>query len=43
LRIAFANLVNLKAVLASVCFALFIFLTYLAVYFLYRTARDTQA
>jgi uncharacterized membrane protein len=43
LGIAFANLVNLKAVLVSLCFALFIFLTYLAVYFLYVTARKTQA
>jgi uncharacterized membrane protein len=43
LRIAFADLANLKAVLVSLCFALFIFLTYLAVYFLYQTARDTQA
>jgi uncharacterized membrane protein len=43
LRIAFANLVNLKAVLVSLCFALFIFLTYLAVYYLYETARKTQA
>ncbi|EFK95780.1 protein containing DUF1361, partial [sediment metagenome] len=43
LRIAFANLVNLKAVLVSLCFALFIFLTYLAVAALYQTARDQQA
>jgi uncharacterized membrane protein len=43
LQIAFANLVNLKAVLVSLCFALFIFLTYLAVYFLYETARKTRA
>jgi uncharacterized membrane protein len=43
LRIAFANLINLKAVLVSLCFALFIFLTYLAVFFLYETARKTQA
>jgi uncharacterized membrane protein len=43
LRIAFANLINLKAVLVSLCFALFIFLTYLAVYFLYEAARKTKA
>jgi uncharacterized membrane protein len=43
LQIAFTNLVNLKAVLVSLCFALFIFLTYLAVYFLYETSRKTQA
>jgi len=43
LRIAFANLVNLKAVLVSLCFALFIFLTYLAVAALYQTPRDEQA
>ena len=45
LQIAFANLLNLKAVLVSLCFALFIFLTYIAVHFLYETAgkiRDTQ-
>ena len=34
LRIALANLANLKAVLVSLCFARFIFLTCLAVYFL---------
>jgi len=43
LGIAFANLLNLKAVLVSLCFALFIFLTYLAVYFLYETAREPRA
>jgi len=43
LRIAFANLFNLKAVLVSLCFALFILLTYLAVYFLYETARNSRA
>ena len=43
LRIAFTNLINLKAVLVSLCFALFIFLTYLAVYFLYETARKAQS
>jgi uncharacterized membrane protein len=42
LRIVFANLVNLKALLVSLCFALFILLTYLTVYFLYETARKTQ-
>jgi uncharacterized membrane protein len=43
LRIAFADLVNLKAVLVSLCFALFIFLTYLAVYCLYETAQKTRS
>ena len=43
MRIAFANLVNLKAVLVSLCFALFIFLTYLVVYFLYEAALKTRA
>jgi uncharacterized membrane protein len=43
LRIALANLVNLKAVLVSLCFALFIFMTYLAVHALYETARKTRA
>jgi uncharacterized membrane protein len=43
LRIAFANLVNPKAVLVSLCFALFIFLTYIAVRALYETARKEQA
>ncbi|MBN1836520.1 MAG: DUF1361 domain-containing protein [Spirochaetales bacterium] len=43
LGIAFANLVNLKAVAVSLAFALFIFLTYLAVYYLYETARKSRA
>ena len=42
LNSAFAELVNLKAVPMSMCFTLFIFLTYLAVYFLYETARKTR-
>jgi uncharacterized membrane protein len=42
LRIAFLDLANLKAVLVSLCFALFIFLTYLAVHFLYETARQRR-
>ncbi len=43
LRVAFANLLNLKAAPVSLCFALFIFLTYLAVYFPYETARERRA
>jgi uncharacterized membrane protein len=43
LRVAFANLVYLKAVLVSLCFALLIFLTYIAVYSLYETARKSRA
>lgn len=39
LRIGLLNLFNLKAVLFSLCFAFFIFLTYLIVYFFYETAR----
>jgi len=38
-RVAFANLFNQRAVLISLCFALFIFLSYIAVYWLYETAR----
>ena len=37
LGIAFVNLMNPKAVLVSLCFAFFIFLTYIAVHFLYET------
>jgi uncharacterized membrane protein len=43
LRIAVVNLVNLKAVLVGLCFALFIFLTYIAVHALYETARKIRA
>jgi uncharacterized membrane protein len=41
LRTGLLNLFNLKAVLFSLCFAFFIFLTYLIVYFFYETARKT--
>lgn len=40
LRVGFLNLFNLKAVLVSLCFALFIFLTYLVVLSLYETAQE---
>ena len=42
LRTAFANLLNLKAALVSLCFALFIFSTYIAVAALYNTARHEK-
>ena len=42
LHVALANLLNLRAVLISLCFALFIFLTYIAVYTLYETARKSR-
>jgi hypothetical protein len=32
------NLLNVKAVLVSLCFAFFIFMTYLAVHYLYETS-----
>jgi uncharacterized membrane protein len=37
MRIGLTNLLNLKAVLVSLCFAFFIFLTYVAVHYLYLT------
>jgi uncharacterized membrane protein len=40
LRVALSGLFNLKAVLFSLCFALFIFLTYLVVLALYQTAQE---
>jgi uncharacterized membrane protein len=43
LRTALVSLFNLKAALVSLCFALFIFLTYLAVASLYEAARRDQA
>jgi uncharacterized membrane protein len=41
LRTTLLNLFNLKAVLFSLLFALFIFMTYLAVYTLFETARES--
>ena len=37
------NLLNVKAALVGLCFALFIFITYIAVAALYNTARHEKA